>query len=194
METETVKKLLGNLGNLVDSFTGQLKDDVLAKTLSEALDEISRKGEMEQNEAVSELQQAKLLNMYAYLLVSIYFTSLKLNGSKINNESVIMQEIQRVKQYTDRVKRAEESLLKKEEGDALKEEESERFIKRHLGGVEPAVSSEHFQDRKQNSHVRFESGDDIKKLAEQKKLGEAGNRKQRQKKPRKPQDGRVSKR
>ena len=152
MEVEGVNKLLGNLNELVNSITESIKDNLVDKTLIESLEEISKIGEIEHTETLSELEQAKLLNIYSYILVSLYFTSLKLCGDKINNESPIMFEIKRVKEYMDKVKLAEDQFLKKETKEQRKERESENFIKKHIGvtGNEPAVSKTHF-----GSHVRF---------------------------------------
>jgi hypothetical protein len=163
METDGVKNLLATLNDLVKSVSGKLKENILEKTLSESIDEISRKGELENNEAISELEQAKLLNMYSYILVSLYFTNLKLSGVKLNNESYIMQEIKRIKEYMDKVKSAEESLKKNEVNERKKEDESQIFIKTHLSGHEPAVSKVHFQNKNTESgnHVRFNNDETL---------------------------------
>lgn len=162
MEVESVNNLLKNLNELVNSVTDPIKENIVDKTLIESLEEISKTGEIEHNEAVSELEQAKLLNIYSFILVSLQFTSLKLSGNKINNDSPIMMEIKRVKEYMDKVKVAEDLLLKKETKEQKKERESQEFIKKHISvtGSEPAVSKTHF-----GSHVRF-NDEDEKKVSE----------------------------
>lgn len=181
-EVEAVKKLLNTVGELTGTVSSKLKEDVLRKTLSETLDEITKNGEMEHNFLVSELEQAKVLNTYAYILVSLYFTITKLDGVKFNNETPIMQEIKRVKEYMDRVKEAEDSILESNEKAKKNEAESEKFINRHLR--EPAVSSVHFQDKKeaksvhsegQNKHQYFKDDEKLK-LAVQSSKGKKGSK------------------
>lgn len=159
-ETDTVNKLLIKLNEITGSLSHNLKENIVNDSLREKIDEIKRDGELENNEVNSELEQAKLINMISYILVSLYFTNLKINGSKFNNESPIMLEIKRVKEYMDRVKRAQELLNKSEERDNKMEIESEKMVNKYL--KEPAVSKVHFQDRndqtessKVNEHKRF---------------------------------------
>ncbi|KAG0674759.1 hypothetical protein C6P42_002074 [Pichia californica] len=154
-DTETVNKLLSNLGEVTSTLSNKLKEDILGKTLKERIDEIVRDGEIENNEIKSELEQAKLLNMYSYILVSIYFASLKLNGCKFKNDSSIMFEIKRVKEFMDRVDKAQSSLNDIDEREKDKQVESEKFINSHL--KEPAVSRVHFQDREGKSKSQSQS-------------------------------------
>lgn len=154
-DTETVNKLLSNLGEVTSTLSNKLKEDILGKTLKERIDEIVRDGEIENNEIKSELEQAKLLNMYSYILVSIYFASLKLNGCKFKNDSSIMFEIKRVKEFMDRVDKAQSSLNDIDEREKDKQVESEKFINSHL--KEPAVSRVHFQDREGKSKSKSEN-------------------------------------
>lgn len=163
-ETETVNKLLIKLNEITELLSHNIKENIVDVSLREKIDEIKRDGEFENNEVNSELEQAKLVNMISYLLVSLYFTNLKINGSKFNNESPIMLEIKRVKEYMDRVKRAQELLNKAEERDNQIEIESEKMVNKYLN--EPAVSKVHFQDRndqketpKLNEHKRFNDKD-----------------------------------
>lgn len=163
-ETAVVKKLLGNLEELVGTVSSKLQENILDETLNETLEEIARIGEREHNEANSELSQAKLLNLYSYILVSLYFTSLKLNGSKFNNDSPIMQEIKRVKEYMDRVKKAEDQLIKKDEKQKKETQDSKNFIKRQLH--EPAVSKVHFEDdNKKQKEAEQKNIDDTKEVS-----------------------------
>lgn len=159
-ETDTVNKLLVKLNEITELLSHNIKENIVDVSLREKIDEIKRDGEFGNNEINSELEQAKLVNMISYILVSLYFTNLKINGSKFNNESPIMLEIKRVKEYMDRVKRAQESLNKAEERDNKLEIESEKMVNKYL--KEPAVSQAHFQDRnnqkeppKLNEHKRF---------------------------------------
>lgn len=145
METDAVSKILGSLGSLVKSFSSNLKENVLSQSINETIEEISKQGELEHNQAVSELQQAKVQNLNAYLLVSLYFTHLKLNGDKLNADSNIMSEIKRVKEFMDKVKVAEKRLDQQEEKDTKRAEESEQFMNKHFGNRSSAVSSAHFQ-------------------------------------------------
>lgn len=181
-ETDEVKKLLITLGDLTGTISSKLKENVLEKTLSESLDEITRHKESNKanDEALNELEQAKILNMYAYLLVSLSFTNAKLDGVKFNNEAPIMQEIKRVKQYMDRVKKAEESLYESAEKARKREAESETFINKHLG--EPAVSKVHFQDREEtnkvqtaskNKHQYFKDHDNLKQAFQEEKRNDS---------------------
>lgn len=172
-ETDAVKKLLTTLSDLTGTISNQLKENILEKTLSETLDEITRHREdkRENNKALNELEQAKLLNMYAYILVSLSFTSAKLDGIKFNNDAPIMQEIKRVKEYMDRVKKAEDFLFESTEETKKREAESESFINKHLG--EPAVSKVHFQDREETNKVQPESKSNHQYFKDDDKLRQA---------------------
>lgn len=154
METDLVKKLLGNLNALVNTTSNKLNQNILDNTLNEKIEEIHKLGELENDQIKSELKEAKILNIYSYILVSLYFTNLKLSGEKLNNDSLIMNEIKRVKEFMDKVKKAEELMSQDAESNKLNETTSKSVINRYLNngsGHEPAVSKAHFQ----NSHVRF---------------------------------------
>lgn len=153
-DTEGVNNLLASLESVVNTLSKDLKNDLLEKPLNETLDDLSRVGEIEHNEAVTELEKAKILNIHSYILVSLLFTNLKLNGVKFVNDISIMQEIKRVKEYMDRVKKAEDALYAREFKDKRKEEESAKTINKYLKS-EPAVSKVHFQDRESGKHHRF---------------------------------------
>jgi DNA-binding Lrp family transcriptional regulator len=167
MDADNVHKLLKNLGDSVENISESLKDELLTKVLSEQLEELLKEGELTNKRAIFELEQAKLLNIYAYLLVSMQFTQLKLNGSKFDNQAPVMQEIKRVKEFMDKVKRAEDVFYRRETAEEKKEKVSQEFVKNYISatGQAPAVSRKHFEES--GTHVRF-NDEDIKKVASQK--------------------------
>lgn len=150
-DTEVVKKLLSNLEDQVNEISHNLKDDILTESLKDKLFNLNKQGELDNKEAIGELNEAKLLNFYSYILVSLYFTSLKLSGSKFNNDSVIMEEINRVKKYMLRVKNAEENLNKIDDVEKENDKYSKSMLKKQLN-YEPAVSHVHFKDENENGN------------------------------------------
>lgn len=160
METEAMTSLLNSLSDIVNEVTSKLKGDILETPLCETLEELTRAGEAKQLQTVTELEQAKLLNLYSYILVTLQFTSQKLRGARIDNNSEIMQEIKKVKDFMDRVKTAEDDLTRKNNKERAMEEQSEKLIQKHINGQEPAVSNVHFQGNKmkpEGNHVRFDN-------------------------------------
>ncbi|TID17264.1 hypothetical protein CANINC_004028 [Pichia inconspicua] len=171
VETSAVQSLLNNLQSLTHSFTTELKDNLIAQTLNESLEEIIKRGEIEKNEAVSELEQAKLLNLNAYVLVSLYFTHLKLKGDKLDSNSPIVSEINRVKTFMDKVKIAETQLSQKEGNVVDQIEGTKDFIEKHYSnnnGRAPAVSKVHFEPKdeasKTGTHFRFDGKEEQKQM------------------------------
>lgn len=181
MDADNVHKLLKNLGDSVENISESLKDELLTKVLSEQLEELLKEGELTNKRAIFELEQAKLLNIYAYLLVSMQFTQLKLNGSKFDNQAPVMQEIKRVKEFMDKVKRAEDVFYRRETAEEKKEKVSQEFVKNYISatGQAPAVSSKHFEEL--GTHVRF-NDEDIKKVASQKSKVSKGHQNDKRKK------------
>lgn len=172
VEISAVQSLLSNLKELLHSFTTELKDNLTTQTIDETLEEIVKRGEIQKNEAVSELEQAKLLNLNAYVLVSLYFTHLKLKGDKVEANSSIISEIKRVKEFMDKVKVAETQLHQKEKSELKEAEASKELIRKHYGGNQdrtPAVSNAHFESNEEKpeagTHLRFEDKDDQKQMA-----------------------------
>ncbi|KAH3668050.1 hypothetical protein OGAPHI_001804 [Ogataea philodendri] len=151
-ETESVKKLLASLSRGIDDLEKNVKSEVFIRSLLEHV-----------QEAKSPLEKVDLYNNYAYVIASLYFVLLKTSGENKKNEHPIMQELNRVKLYIDRAKKAEQI---KKNGNIDPDEASkaaERYVKNQLGEkVEPAVSKVHFEGR----HTKFDTSEENDKDSE----------------------------
>ncbi|ANZ76846.1 BA75_03427T0 [Komagataella pastoris] len=140
---ETVQQLVNNLDVRLDNVSASL-DEVLEL---KKLDEITEK--------MSQLDQCKMLNSLSYILSSLYFAYLKVNGVKDVHTHGIMNDLQRVKLYMSRVKTFEEKSRKSELQEVQKKESIHNNLKDSLGT--PAISSANFNDNKQSTHIKFDN-------------------------------------
>ncbi|KAG7749643.1 hypothetical protein KL912_001644 [Ogataea haglerorum] len=140
-DIDAVKKLLASLHHGVEELEIKLKSGMLAKSL---LNHVQG--------AKTPLEKVNLYNNYAYVIASLYFVLLKASGENKKNEHPVMQELNRVKLYIERAKKAAAKEENTEEFRRKVAEAAERHVRNQLGEkVEPAVSKVHFEGK----HTKF---------------------------------------
>ncbi|KAG7812195.1 hypothetical protein KL921_001427 [Ogataea angusta] len=140
-DIDAVKKLLASLNHGVEDLETKLKSGMLAKSL---LNHVQG--------AKTPLEKVDLYNNYAYVIASLYFVLLKTSGENKKNEHPIMQELNRVKLYIERAKKAVTKEENTEEFKRKVAEAAERHVRNQLGEkIEPAVSKVHFEGK----HTKF---------------------------------------
>ncbi|VEU21326.1 DEKNAAC102389 [Brettanomyces naardenensis] len=171
-DPDSVKKILESTQAEIGSLQKTLNETILRKDLNELLISLGD----DADGAQSELAKCKLLNSYAYVIASLYFSYLKAAGMNKHNEHPIMQELGRVKSYIGRVQTAEQRQSKQQELSEADREAAKRFVESEFGAKEPAISSVHFE----GTHKRFrvegkedEADDDISVKADIPKIGAA---------------------
>ncbi|AOA63456.1 Exosome complex protein [Komagataella phaffii CBS 7435] len=140
---DTVQKLVNNLDVRLDNVSASLDEILEFKKLDDII------------EKMSQLDQCKMLNSLSYILSSLYFAYLKVNGVKDVHTHGIMSDLQRVKLYMNRVKTFEERSRESEVQEIQMKESIHNNLKDSLGT--PAISSANFNDNKQNTHIKFEN-------------------------------------
>ncbi|ESW99746.1 hypothetical protein KL918_001318 [Ogataea parapolymorpha] len=145
-DIDTVKKLLVSLNHGVDELEIKLKSGMLAKSLLNHIQGTK-----------TPLEKVDLYNNYAYVIASLYFVLLKTSGENKKNEHPIMQELNRVKLYIERAKKAATKEENTEEFKRKVAEAAERHVRNQLGEkIEPAVSKLHFEGK----HTKFGDKED----------------------------------
>ncbi|CCF58126.1 hypothetical protein KAFR_0D04790 [Kazachstania africana CBS 2517] len=101
----------------------------------------------------SEMERLKLINTYLYVLNSLLFALAKLTGVK--DVSMIMQELNRVKEHIDEEKAIESKLL----NIRVKEQSTKDKVESEINNIlnKPSISTKNFE--KKNTHIKFENKD-----------------------------------
>ncbi|GMM27758.1 Lrp1 protein [Martiniozyma asiatica (nom. inval.)] len=146
-DVKTMETLLKSVTSNIDTLQETLSP-LQAKPLVDLLNEIEATNDPQRN-----ISKAQLLNLQSYLLTSLYFIYLKLQGENKDNKHPIMQDIARVKSYMQRVDRAEKNDEREEEKEEEAKEYAKKVLQRISGNYEPAVSKVHFEGK----HTKFES-------------------------------------
>ncbi|GME97533.1 unnamed protein product [[Candida] boidinii] len=176
-EVELVKKLVLSFDDSIEDIEEILNKQILSKPLNELIhdENVLRayidsnengNGNENENENVNrndlKLSKIKIFNQYAYIIASIYFINLKLNNENkdIINNHPILQELQRVKSYMNRIEEIQKIGINKDNKNKLNIEATKRIIHQQLNsnnGKLPstAVSSKHFANSSNNKHIKF---------------------------------------
>lgn len=176
-EVELVKKLVLSFDDSIEDIEEILNKQILSKPLNELIhdENVLRayidsnengNGNENENENVNrndlKLSKIKIFNQYAYIIASIYFIKLKLNNENkdIINNHPILQELQRVKSYMNRIEEIQKIGINKDNKNKLNIEATKRIIHQQLNsnnGKLPstAVSSKHFANSSNNKHIKF---------------------------------------
>ncbi|OWB75828.1 hypothetical protein B5S31_g5861 [[Candida] boidinii] len=190
-EVELVKKLVLSFDDSIEDIEEILNKQILSKPLNELIhdENVLRayidsnengNGNENENENVNrndlKLSKIKIFNQYAYIIASIYFIKLKLNNENkdIINNHPILQELQRVKSYMNRIEEIQKIGINKDNKNKLNIEATKRIIHQQLNsnnGKLPstAVSSKHFANSSNNKHIKF-SGKESEILKKSKKI------------------------
>ena len=128
-DTKAVKEILESLQGQIKTLGTLVDDTLLKKNLNELLFDLNDSSQ----QAKSEILKCRLVNAYAYVISSLYFSFLKADGNNQQNDHPIMEELRRVRSYINRV----ETIQQKQETHKKKEESSikkaEKFINSNFG-------------------------------------------------------------
>ncbi|ODV88073.1 hypothetical protein CANARDRAFT_228666 [[Candida] arabinofermentans NRRL YB-2248] len=156
-DLNTVKQLINTFENGLNEFDTKLMNDLLSNNLNEKIQEIESS-----NFNKNHIKKAELYNTYSYLITSIYFIYLKINGLNNDNKHSIMNELNKVKSYINRCKLSINNKEKEELNEKKSQKEANEFIKRQLSGgsgntttttttYEPTISKVQFEGK----HTKF---------------------------------------
>ncbi|GME67146.1 unnamed protein product [[Candida] boidinii] len=182
-EVELVKKLVSSFDDSIEDIEEILNRQVLSKPLNESIhDETVLRNYIDSNEGDInnsnnkndlKLSKIKLFNQYAYIIASLYFITLKLNNENkdIINNHPILQELQRVKSYMNRIEDIKKIGVRQDNKDKLNIEATKRIIHQQLQNnsknnnnvnnlPSTAVSSKHFSnENSSNKHIKFDENE-----------------------------------
>ncbi len=150
-DTKAVKEILESLQGQIKNLDTTVDDTILKKNLNELLFDLNDSSQ----QAKSEILKCKLLNAYAYIISSLYFSFLKADGNNRRNDHPIMDELKRVKSYIGRINAIQhkQEVHKRKEETSL--EEAQKFINSNFGGSRDrdhaAISRVQFE----GEHKRF---------------------------------------
>lgn len=181
-EVELVKKLVSSFDDSIEDIEEILNRQVLSKPLNESIhDETVLRNYIDSNEGDNsinnkndlKLSKIKLYNQYAYIIASLYFITLKLNNENkdIINNHPILQELQRVKSYMNRIEDIKKIGVRQDNKNKLNIEATKRIIHQQLQNnnksnnnfnnlPSTAVSSKHFSNENSgNKHIKFDENE-----------------------------------
>ncbi|GMF06784.1 unnamed protein product [[Candida] boidinii] len=183
-EVELVKKLVSSFDDSIEDIEEILNRQVLSKPLNESIhDETVLRNYIDSNEGDNnnsnnkndlKLSKIKIFNQYAYIIASLYFITLKLNNENkdIINNHPILQELQRVKSYMNRIEDIKKIGVRQDNKNKLNIEATKRIIHQQLQNnsknnnnnvnnlPSTAVSSKHFSNENSgNKHIKFDENE-----------------------------------